>query len=193
MEGEDLVVEEVGVVVAVVRGDISTKFLNELYFEKKLSLPLIAKLTNFPVCSIRYRFKKENIKLRTISEGTKLAMQRPEIIEKVSKTWFKKDVIPWNKGKEHLFVKGDKNPMKNPETRKKVSETNKIVIKNLYEENPEIIEKIKRETKKSMQRPDVKQKIQKTWFKKGQRNSRKTEYDILCGLKSAVSCEFFEV
>jgi very-short-patch-repair endonuclease len=83
------------------------------------------------------------------------------------KTEFKKDHVPWNKGKEHPFVKGDKNPMKRPEVRKKVSETNKIVIKNLYKEHPEIIQKIKENTKKAMQNPDVQQKIQKTWFKKG--------------------------
>jgi hypothetical protein len=66
----------------VVRGDVSTKFLKKLYIEKKLSLPQIAKLTSFPPCSIRYRFKKENIRVRTISEGTRLAMRRPDVSKK---------------------------------------------------------------------------------------------------------------
>ena len=139
VEGAVLAEDRVGVVEAVVRGDISTEFLKKLYFEKKLSLPLIAKLTNFPACSIRYRFKKENIKLRTVSEGTKLAMQRPEIKQKTQRTWFKKgqrvslktefkkDSIPWNKGKSW------------PEEFKKKQS---IIIKQLMKNNPEHIKKI---------------------------------------------------
>jgi hypothetical protein len=160
----------------VVRGDISTELLKKLYFEEKLSLPQISKLINFPACSTRYRFNKEDIKLRSISEGTKLALQRPEIRNKISKTWFKMGLIPWNKGKEHPLVKGNKNSMKRPEVRKKVSETNKIVIPKLYKEHPEILERIRTATKDAMQRPEVKQKTQKTWFKKGSRASPKTEF-----------------
>ncbi len=160
----------------VVHGDVSTEFLKKLYFEEKLSLPQISKLTNVPTCSIRYRFGKENVKLRSISEGTKLALQRPEIRNKISKTWFKEGLIPWNKGKEHPLVKGNKNSMKRPEVRKKVSETNKIVIPKLYKEHPEILERIRIATKKAMQKPEVKQKTQKTWFKKGQRISPETEF-----------------
>jgi len=78
-------------VAQVVRGDVSTELLKKLYFEEKLSLPQISKLTNFPACSIRYRFNKENIKLRSISEGTILAMRRPDVSKKISKTWFRKN------------------------------------------------------------------------------------------------------
>lgn len=91
-------------------------------------------------------------------------------------TEFRKGLIPWNKGKENSFWKGDNNPMKNPEIRRKVSEKMKVSVPKLYEEHPEIIEKIKNETKKAMQRPQIKQKIQKTWFKKGYRNSPETEF-----------------
>jgi hypothetical protein len=173
---EDLAEVEVEGVAPVVRGDVSTEFLKKLYFEEKLSLPQISKLTNFPICSIRYRLNKENVKLRSISEGTKLALQRPEVRNKTSKTWFKKGLIPWNKGKEHPLVKGDRNPMKRLEVRKKVSETNKIIVPKLYKEHPEILEKIRIATKKAMQRPEVKIKTQRTWFKKGQRISKKTEF-----------------
>jgi very-short-patch-repair endonuclease len=173
---EDLAGAEVEGVAPVVHGDVSTEFLKKLYFEEKLSLPQVSKLTNIPVCSIRYRFGKENIKLRSISEGTKLALKRLEVRSKISKTWFKKGLIPWNKGKEHPLVKGNKNSMKRPEVRKKVSETNKIIIPKLYKEHPEILERIRTATKNAMQRPEVKQKTQKTWFKKGQRISKKTEF-----------------
>jgi very-short-patch-repair endonuclease len=92
------------------------------------------------------------------------------------RTEFKKFHMPWNKGKEHPFVKGDRNPMKRPEVRKKVSETNKIIVPKLYKEHPEILEKIRIATKSAMQRPEVKIKTQRTWFKKGQRISKKTEF-----------------
>ena len=173
---EDLAEGRVEVAVAVVHGDVSTEFLKKLYCENKLSLPQISKLTNFSESSIRYRLKKENIKLRAVSEGTKLAMQREDVVNKISKTWFRRNHIPWNKGKENPFWKGDKNPMKNPEIRKKVSEKMKVSVPKLYKEHPEIIEKIKNETKKAMQRPEIKQKVQTTWFKKGYRISPRTEF-----------------
>ena len=110
--------------------------------------------------------KKWREKYRKISKGKRYS----------TRTEFKKFHIPWNKGKEHPFVKGNKNPMKRPEVRKKVSETNRIAVPKLYKEHPEIIEKIRIETKKAMKRPEVKIKIQKTWFKKGQRVSKKTEF-----------------
>jgi len=111
--------------------------------------------------------KMDKVYKEKISRYTKKAMQNQEIMSKIKKTQFKIGHTPWNKGKEHPFVKGDKNPMKRPEIIKKVSEINKIVIKNLYKEHPEIVQKIKEQTKKAMQRPDIKQKIQKTWYKKG--------------------------
>jgi hypothetical protein len=40
---------------------------------------------------------KEEIK--NIKDKTKIAMKQPEVIEKISKTWFKKGQIPHNKGK----------------------------------------------------------------------------------------------
>jgi hypothetical protein len=104
-----------------------------------LSLPQISKLTNFPECSIRYRFKKEKIRLRSISEGTKLAMRRDDVINKISKTWFKKGYristkkqfkkgsIPWNKGKQWPA-----------EFKKKQSIRTKQMIKN----NPELLKRM---------------------------------------------------
>lgn len=66
--------------------------------------------------------------------------------------------------------------MKRYEVRRKVSETNKIVIKKLYKEHPELKERIKKATKEAMKRPDIMKKTQKTWFRKGERSSPKTEF-----------------
>lgn len=53
------------------------------------------------------------------------------------KTEFKEGTPPWNKGKPHLAIKGDKNPMKRPEVAKKCSEANKG--KKVSEETKEIL------------------------------------------------------
>lgn len=169
---------EVAVVegVAVVRGDVSTEFLKKLYFEKKLSLPQIAKLTNFPACSIRYRFKKENIKLRGISEGTRLAMRRPEIIKRTSKTWFKKGIIPWNKGKPwsekykeemRKIQKQNLKLLNNPNVKKTQFKKGSIPWNKNKKMSDKYREKISKATKKAMKNPEIREKVKKTQFKIG--------------------------
>jgi len=57
-------------------------------------------------------------------------------------TEFKKGNITWNRGKEHFYVKGDKNPMKRPEVRKKVSEKNRIANKLAYLKDPILVKRV---------------------------------------------------
>ena len=92
------------------------------------------------------------------------------------RTEFIKGHDPWNKGKEFPEVIGDKNSMKRPEVMEKVSAKNKIIIPKLYKEYPELIDKIRTATRNAMQRPEVKLKTKKTWFKKGQSVSPETEF-----------------
>jgi len=66
--------------------------------------------------------------------------------------------------------------MKNPEIRRRVAEKNRAITLQLYREHPELKEKIKKATRKAMQRPEVRAKTQKTWFKKGERSSPRTEF-----------------
>lgn len=66
--------------------------------------------------------------------------------------------------------------MKNPEIRRRVAEKNRAITLRMYREHPELKEKIKKATRKAMQRPEVIAKTQKTWFKKGERFSPRTEF-----------------
>ncbi len=62
---------------------------------------------------------------RKISEVTKKAMSKPEVMKKVSKTFFKKGQTSWNKGLKGVTVSGMKGKHHSSETRKKLSESHK--------------------------------------------------------------------
>lgn len=64
--------------------------------------------------------EKERLRLmaKSLTDKQKITFKG---VHRCSATEFKKGIIPWNKGKPFLQVRGDKNAMKRPEIRAKVS------------------------------------------------------------------------
>lgn len=115
---------------------------------------------------------------KNVSITTKLAMARPEVMVKISKTQFKKGCTPWNKNiktglKPRLGIKHTletkrkisekmKVNMQNSNFRKQVSERTKQALA-----NPKIRKIISERTKEAMFRPEILAKTIPTQFKKG--------------------------
>lgn len=57
----------------------------------------IAKENGVTAGNILYFFRKLNLPVRSASDAIKLS-RTPEVISKISKTWFKKGLVPWCKG-----------------------------------------------------------------------------------------------
>jgi very-short-patch-repair endonuclease len=163
---------------AKIRIDIPKNRLEYLYLDKTLSIYKIAEIFNTNQVTILNRMREYGIPARSISEalkgqipwnkGKNLPEKTRRKIGKISKErwsdpeYRKKMEIYAKKTSERM--KGDKNPMKNQETREKVRK--KMKGRLIGDENPakklKVRRKIRRALKAHIVLPGVKKKIAKS-------------------------------
>ncbi|MBI2541482.1 hypothetical protein HYV80_02125 [Candidatus Woesearchaeota archaeon] len=117
---------------------ITKEFLIQEYTQNKKSLPQIAEEIGMPYESLFWYKKKFGMSSHSASFWGKGRRNSPQ-------TEFKKGIIPWNKGKIGWIVPWNKGRQLTVNHKKKVSI----------------------ETKKAMARPEIKEKVQMTQFRRG--------------------------
>lgn len=136
--------------------------LQELYIDKKMSVPQIAKIYNVDGMTIYSRLKEYNIPIRTISEAFKVMhKQKPNFNnpQKHSKTMKRRfasgEIEPWNKG-----LKGYREGCElSEETKEKIGKANSPKMKLLWQ-NPEYREHMVKVHKEAYKKdPDLLRRV----------------------------------
>ena len=138
------------------------------YIELKKSMKEIGKLCNVNGGAIHYWLKKFNIETRSVSESTKIAMNKPEIKKRHKKALNKPET------KEKMSI-SQKIRFSDPKERKKASELHKGIkqskehikkrvesIKKTYQKYPEKWKKSEESKKKSSESHKGKKQSEKT-------------------------------